>query len=66
MKITPWFTHPKATLDVYDFLVYDQVAPQRNINGCMKPVTNVTLYYLWTWSKWKPEYAYTMFIGFSF
>ncbi len=24
MKITPWFTHPQAILDVYDFLLSDK------------------------------------------
>jgi len=24
MKITPWFTHPKAILGVYDFLLSDE------------------------------------------
>jgi len=24
MKISPWFTHPQAILDVYDFLLSDE------------------------------------------
>ncbi len=35
MKITPWFTHPQAILDVYEFFISDKYNRSyiKNYNG---------------------------------